>query len=62
MVAHSQFCMSGDHTLSATRRAIAEVVKEEADEHFVFVVSDANLERYGINPERLGEAPLTVKK
>ncbi|KAJ4933398.1 hypothetical protein JOQ06_030229 [Pogonophryne albipinna] len=32
-----------------------ELVKEEADEHFVVVLSDANLERYGIRPERFAQ-------
>ena len=47
MAAHTQFCMSGDHTLEATREAIEEVAThlDEADEAFVFVLSDANLER-----------------
>jgi hypothetical protein len=55
MAAHTQFCMSGDHTLEATRDAIEEVSThlDEADEAFVFVLSDANLERYGIRPEQL---------
>lgn len=48
MHAHSQFCMSGDYTLEAT-----DLAQEEADEHFLVVLSDANLERYGIRPERL---------
>ncbi|KAM9319394.1 von Willebrand factor A domain-containing protein 8 [Gastrophryne carolinensis] len=59
MHAHSQFCMSGDFTLEATEHAIKEIAKEEADEHFVIVLSDANLERYGIPPARFAEA-LTV--
>ncbi|KAK7882321.1 hypothetical protein WMY93_028495 [Mugilogobius chulae] len=52
MHAHSQFCMSGDYTLEGTEASIKELSKEEADEHFVVVLSDANLERYGIRPER----------
>ncbi|XP_067848371.1 von Willebrand factor A domain-containing protein 8-like [Heptranchias perlo] len=52
MHAHAQFCMSGDHTLEGTEHAIQEIAREEADEHFVIVLSDANLERYGINPAR----------
>lgn len=52
MHAHAQFCMSGDFTLEATDVSIKEVAQEEADEHFVVVLSDANLERYGIQPER----------
>jgi len=58
MVAHTQFCMSGDHTLEAAAHAIQEVSQsvENADESFVFLVSDANLHRYGISPYDLGTA------
>lgn len=52
MHAHSQFCMSGDYTLEAADASIRALAREEADEHFVVVLSDANLERYGIRPER----------
>uniref|UniRef100_A0A3B4UMV5 von Willebrand factor A domain-containing protein 8 n=1 Tax=Seriola dumerili TaxID=41447 RepID=A0A3B4UMV5_SERDU len=52
MHAHAQFCMSGDFTLEGTDASIKELAREEADEHFVVVLSDANLERYGIRPER----------
>lgn len=52
MHAHSQFCMSGDYTLEAADASIKELAQEEADEHFLVVLSDANLERYGIRPER----------
>ncbi|KAG7331155.1 hypothetical protein KOW79_005124 [Hemibagrus wyckioides] len=52
MHAHSQFCMSGDYTLEGTEHAVKELAREEADEHFVIVLSDANLERYGISPDR----------
>lgn len=55
MHAHSQFCMSGDYTLEATEASIKELVREEADEHFVIVLSDANLERYGICPEHFAQ-------
>jgi len=51
MVAHTQFCMSGDHTLEAADEAIRDMAKEDADESFVFIVSDANFERYGIRPQ-----------
>ncbi|XP_014326008.2 von Willebrand factor A domain-containing protein 8 [Xiphophorus maculatus] len=55
MHAHAQFCMSGDYTLEATEASIKELAREEADEHFVVVLSDANLERYGIRPERFAQ-------
>ena len=53
--AHSQFCLSGDHTLDATRHAIETIVTEDADEHFVIVLSDANFDRYGIPPRRFAD-------
>uniref|UniRef100_A0A670J864 von Willebrand factor A domain-containing protein 8 n=1 Tax=Podarcis muralis TaxID=64176 RepID=A0A670J864_PODMU len=59
MHAHAQFCMSGDHTLEGTEHAIREIAKEEADEYFVIVLSDANLERYGIPAARFAQA-LTI--
>ena len=55
MHAHSQFCMSGDTTLEATRHAINTLSKEEADERFLIVLSDANFDRYGISPARFGQ-------
>ncbi|KAJ0396306.1 hypothetical protein P43SY_007156 [Pythium insidiosum] len=54
MVAHSQYCMSGDHTVEAIDHAVHSVVEADGDDYFVFVVSDANLERYGISPKRMG--------
>jgi len=53
--AHSQFCLSGDNTLEAAKHAVETVIKQEADEHFVIVLSDANLDRYGIPPRKLAE-------
>jgi hypothetical protein len=53
--AHSQFCISGDNTLEAIDSAVKAIVKEEADEHFVIALSDANLDRYGIRPKALAD-------
>ena len=53
MVAEAQYCMSGDFTLEASDQAIDEVLKKDGDEYFVIVLSDANLERYGIHPSEL---------
>jgi hypothetical protein len=53
MHAHSDLCDSGDNTLSAVRYAVKEIVKEEADEHCVFLLSDANLDQYGIGSKEL---------
>ncbi|XP_041484897.1 von Willebrand factor A domain-containing protein 8-like isoform X2 [Lytechinus variegatus] len=51
--AHAQFCLSGDNTVEAAKTAIQDIVKEEADEYFVIILSDANLDRYGISPKVL---------
>ena len=55
MHAHSQFCLSGDNTLEAAKHAIESVAKDDADEHFVILLSDANFDRYGIRPSNFGE-------
>ncbi|RLN52820.1 hypothetical protein BBJ29_000770 [Phytophthora kernoviae] len=47
MVAHTQYCRSGDHTVEAVERGVQRVAALEGDDRFVFVVSDANLERTG---------------
>ncbi|KAG7391169.1 von Willebrand factor A domain-containing protein 8 [Phytophthora pseudosyringae] len=54
MVAHTQYCRSGDHTVEAVERGVQRVAALQGDDRFVFVVSDANLERYGIEPRYLG--------
>eukprot|EP00057_Strongylocentrotus_purpuratus_P027672 XP_011682146.1 PREDICTED: von Willebrand factor A domain-containing protein 8 [Strongylocentrotus purpuratus] len=51
--AHAQFCLSGDNTVEAAKTAIQDITKEEADEYFVIILSDANLDRYGISPKVL---------
>ncbi|KAI9138938.1 AAA domain-containing protein [Paraphysoderma sedebokerense] len=56
MVAHSQFCFSGDTTIQATRTAIEDVAKDDADDYHVIILSDANLQRYGIRPEEVKKA------
>ena len=51
MAAHTQFCHSGDQTYEATALAIAAAAgRHDSDERFVFVVSDADLERYNKSP------------
>ena len=69
MLAHSQYCMSGDHTLEAMREAIEAVSNKLRDDSSggsimdqakdtsngtVICLSDANLARYGIDPRQLG--------
>ena len=53
MQAHSEYCSSGDKTVKALQCAVREVVREPADDYFVFLVSDANLRRYNVNPDAL---------
>lgn len=61
MIAHTQYCMSGDHTLEAIEAAVARVVDSTKDEsvscqRYVLVVSDANFRRYGISTSLLTQA------
>ncbi|KAF1335695.1 Von willebrand factor a domain-containing protein 8, partial [Globisporangium splendens] len=55
MVAHTQYCSSGDHTVEAIDHAVKRIVEEDGDDYYVFVVSDANLERYNIHPKRMSQ-------
>ena len=50
MLNHASYCISGDNTVQAVTTAIKDVVKEEADDYFVVVLSDANLHQYNISP------------
>uniref|UniRef100_A0A915CPU8 VWFA domain-containing protein n=1 Tax=Ditylenchus dipsaci TaxID=166011 RepID=A0A915CPU8_9BILA len=57
MLAHTQYCMSGDSTLEAIEQAVKKLKKEtEVDERIVIALSDANLDRYGIQPAHLAAA------
>lgn len=63
MVAHSQFCESGDNTLKAIKEAMLDAVPdvsltsdESSGSSIVIAISDANLERYGISPQELSHA------
>ena len=53
MNGHVQLTDSGDNTLEAGLRAVKEISKLEADERVVFLLSDANLEAYGIGGKDL---------
>lgn len=62
IVAHTQYCSSGDFTLEAVEQAIDDVGDDksgsgdqEHDENIVIAISDANLRRYGIHPRELGK-------
>ncbi|KAI8983752.1 AAA domain-containing protein [Pilobolus umbonatus] len=50
MRAHSQYCLSGDNTLGAASHSMKEIVKEESDDYFVVILSDANIAQYNIHP------------
>ena len=58
MMAHSQYCRSGDFTLEAMTKAIDEVSSrgssDDGNNGTVICLSDANLARYGIDPRQLG--------
>ena len=67
MVAHSQFCQSGDNTVGAIQQAIADAssphyssdgaeTENIYNDSVVIAISDANLERYGISPRELSRA------
>jgi len=49
MVAHSQYCQAGDHTLEATQLATSQLATRLGDgdggDCYLFVVSDCNLQR-----------------
>jgi hypothetical protein len=53
MYAHAQYCWTGDNTMRAMQRAIDTITKDEGSEYFVFVISDANFQRYAIKPQTL---------
>jgi len=55
-------CSSGDNTLAALLLAIQQVAAQPADDYFVFLVSDANLERYGITGEILASMLLSDER
>lgn len=47
--------LPADNTLPALKKAVDEVAKEEADERIVVLLSDANLDRYGIRPKAIAD-------
>ncbi|CAD6193433.1 unnamed protein product [Caenorhabditis auriculariae] len=54
MLAHTQYCMSGDNTLACLETVVKELSsKDDYDESVVVLISDANLDRYGIRPSDL---------
>jgi len=55
MHAHTEYCSSGDSTVEALQVGIERVLKEEGDDYFCFLLSDANLGRYGIPLKEIGK-------
>ncbi len=62
MVDHAASCVSGDNTLAAAARAVRDVKGVEADDYFVFLVSDANLEGYGVTSASLAAALMADRR
>jgi hypothetical protein len=60
VAAHTQFCDSGDHTLQAAVRGVRDLAGQtdaaEEDGRYLFLLSDANLPRYGIQPAHVAAA------
>ncbi|KAJ3063601.1 von Willebrand factor A domain-containing protein 8 [Podochytrium sp. JEL0797] len=56
MSSHAKFCLSGDNTVAAVETVIKDVAKEDADDHFALILSDANITQYNIHPEVLAKA------
>ena len=54
IVAHTQYCWSGDSTFAAVGEAIRLIEKKgsDSDDRHVFVISDANFSRYNLSPAR----------
>ena len=56
MLIDVSYAIQGDNTLQGTRRAIERVrERPDADDYLVFVLSDANLGRYGVTASDFGE-------
>jgi hypothetical protein len=62
MIEHAATCSSGDNTLASSVRSVREVKNAEADDYFVFLISDANIEIYGVTPEVLADALMNDKE
>jgi hypothetical protein len=56
MQTHAAYTMSGDNTNLSIITAIKNITKDEADDYFVLVLSDANLHQYNISPDLLASS------
>jgi uncharacterized protein with von Willebrand factor type A (vWA) domain len=45
-----------DNTLGAASHSMKEIVKEEADDYFVVIMSDANIAQYNIHPNDIARS------
>lgn len=54
-ISHAQYCWRGDNTLAAMHSAVATVLRQPSESYLVFVVSDANVEQYGITPYAISQ-------
>ena len=51
-----------ESALACSLNAVEEVVNEEGDDYYVFLLSDANLAQYGVSPKSLADALLADRK
>ena len=56
LMLNARSAVTGDNTLQAAILGSQDVVREEADEYLMVLISDANLGRYDISPGELGDA------
>ncbi|KAI8617008.1 AAA domain-containing protein [Chytriomyces sp. MP71] len=56
MNGHARFCLSGDNTVAAVEHVVQDIVKEEADDYFALILSDANVTQYNIQPDVIAKA------
>jgi len=63
MIAHSQYCLAGDHTLKATKKGInnlKNVLGSDNDiEGYNFIFSDANFDRYDISVSEIKKSMIS---
>ena len=62
MYAHTEVCDSGDSSLASCRKAVQEITSTDGDDYYVFLISDANLEQYGISVATLHPSLRSTKR
>ncbi|KAH7915875.1 AAA domain-containing protein [Hygrophoropsis aurantiaca] len=58
----TQYAFSGDYTVEAIDKGVAEVAKFDADDWFVVAITDANFGRYQITPDEVKRVMLQNPK